>query len=262
MKSKMRFGSWRKVTGSGFSEWMTSGNLIASRMKKTGEVVADEVPVAVLGVELHREAARVARDLGGVAAADDGREADGERRLLAGLLEQLGAGVLGRRLVADLAGGLELAVADEAAGVHDPLGDALAVEVGDLLEEVVVLQRGRTAAADGALGLVVGDRVALPGGQDASARRRPGRSRPSGAWGTPWPWLSPLDGLSAASALAPHPFGRLLLIWPKYRIGKGGSISPEPDDRALQLEGAPTDLAAHGFLSARASRSTFSTRPL
>ena len=43
------------------------------------------------------------------------------------------------------------AVADEgavragAAGVHDPLGDALVVEVGDLLAQVVVLQEGRPA---------------------------------------------------------------------------------------------------------------------
>ncbi len=35
MKSSWRHGSWRKVTGSGFWEWMKSGNLIASRMKKT-----------------------------------------------------------------------------------------------------------------------------------------------------------------------------------------------------------------------------------
>ena len=30
-----------------------------------------------------------------------------------------------------------------AAGVHDPLGDALVVEVGDLLPQVEVLQQGR-----------------------------------------------------------------------------------------------------------------------
>ena len=39
MKSKIRFGSWRNVTGSGFSEWMTSGNLIASRMKNTARLL-------------------------------------------------------------------------------------------------------------------------------------------------------------------------------------------------------------------------------
>ena len=66
-----------------------------------------------------------------------------------------------RRLVADLAGRLELAVGDEAARVHDALRDPLAVEVADLLEEVVVLERRRAAAADGPLRLVVGHRVAL-----------------------------------------------------------------------------------------------------
>jgi hypothetical protein len=97
------------------------------------EIVADQVPVTVLGVELDREAARVARDLARVAPADDGREADRERRLLDRLLEELGAGVLRGRRVADLAGGLKLTVADEAARVHNALGDALAVEVAHLL---------------------------------------------------------------------------------------------------------------------------------
>ena len=36
---KMRFGAWRKVNGSGFREWITSGNLIASRMKKTARLL-------------------------------------------------------------------------------------------------------------------------------------------------------------------------------------------------------------------------------
>ena len=48
--------------------------------EEDAEVVADEVPVAVLGVELHREAARVADRLGGVAAAGHGREAHGDAR--------------------------------------------------------------------------------------------------------------------------------------------------------------------------------------
>ena len=47
-------------------------------------------------------------------------------------------GVGGGRLVADLPRRLEPAVGDEAAGVHHPLGDAFAVEMADLLEEVVV----------------------------------------------------------------------------------------------------------------------------
>ena len=48
-----------------------------------------------------------------------------------GLGERIGAGDVGERLVV-----LEVAVGAEAAGVHDPLGDPLVVEVEDLLAEV------------------------------------------------------------------------------------------------------------------------------
>jgi hypothetical protein len=96
------------------------------------QVVADEVPVAVLGAELDREAARVAGDVGRVAAADDRGEADGDRGALALLLEELGARVVRGRLVADRPVRLEEAVGDEPAGVDDALGDPLAVEVRDL----------------------------------------------------------------------------------------------------------------------------------
>ncbi len=56
------------------------------------DVVADEVPVALLGVELHREAAHVAGQVGRTLVAGDGREAHEHRRALAGTLEQVGAG--------------------------------------------------------------------------------------------------------------------------------------------------------------------------
>ena len=49
------------------------------------DVVADQVPVAFVGVELHREAAHVARGVGRAALAEHGREAHEHRRLLAGL---------------------------------------------------------------------------------------------------------------------------------------------------------------------------------
>ena len=145
-------------------------------MKKTPEVVADEVPVAVLGVELHREAARVAGRLGGVPATGDGGEAQRDLGLLALLLEELGAGVLRDRLVADGAVGLEDAEGGGAAGVHDALGDPLAVEVADLLEELVVLQGRRATGAHRPLVLVVVDRVALTVGQDGAVGLAGGRA--------------------------------------------------------------------------------------
>ena len=88
-----------------------------------------------------------------------------EKRTNAGVrspapLEQVGAGEVGQRLVV-----LEEAVGAEAAGVHDALGDALVVEVEDLLAEVEVLQQRRAALADLQRVLVVGDRHALRGGQ-------------------------------------------------------------------------------------------------
>ena len=46
------------------------------------DVVADEIPVALVGVELHGEAAHVARGVGRAALADDGREAHEHRRAL------------------------------------------------------------------------------------------------------------------------------------------------------------------------------------
>ena len=162
MKSKMRFGSWRNVTGSGLSAVDDVRKFDRVADEEDRQVVADEVPVAVLGIELDGKSARIARDFGRIAAADDGRKANRERRLLPLLLEQLGARVLRRRLVADHARRFELAVADEPARVHDPLRDALAIEVADLFEEVVVLQRGGPAAAHRPLRLVVRDRMSLP----------------------------------------------------------------------------------------------------
>ncbi|HEX2119233.1 MAG TPA: hypothetical protein VHF91_08615 [Acidimicrobiales bacterium] len=54
--------------------------------------------------------------------------------------------------------------------MDDPLGDALPVEVTDFLQELVVLQRRRAAGADGALVLVVVDRMTLAVGEDLVAR--------------------------------------------------------------------------------------------
>jgi hypothetical protein len=52
--------------------------------------------------------------------------------------------------------------------MHDALGDSLAVEVADLLEELVVLERRRPAIADRALVLVVVDRMSLARREDVA----------------------------------------------------------------------------------------------
>ena len=53
-----------------------------------------------------------------------------------------------------------------AAGVHHALGNALVVEVEDLLAEMEVLERRRSTRADLQRVLIVGDRPALGGRQD------------------------------------------------------------------------------------------------
>ena len=117
-------------------------------------VVADEIPVAFVGIELHREAAHVSRGIGRAAFAEHRREADEDRRLLAGFAEERGAGELGNRLRA-----LEEAVRRRAARVHDPLGDALVIEVRDLLAKDEVFEQRRAAEARLQRVLVVGDRA-------------------------------------------------------------------------------------------------------
>ena len=124
-------------------------------------VVADDVPVAFLGVELDREAAHVAREIERALAAGDGGEPHEGRRPLAGALKQVGAGIFRQRLVV-----LEEAVRAVAAGMHHPLGNALVVEMEDLLAEMEVLEQRRPARPDLERVLIVRNRSALRGGQD------------------------------------------------------------------------------------------------
>jgi len=105
-------------------------------------VVADEIPVALLGVELAGEAADVALGVGRAALARHGGEADEDVGLLADLGEELGLGVPG-----DVVRHGEVAVSAPALGVHAPLGDDLAVEVGQLLQQPHILHHHRTARA-------------------------------------------------------------------------------------------------------------------
>src|SRR6201999_3826589 len=86
-------------------------------------IVADDVPVAVLGIELEGGAADVAFRIGRAALAGDGREAREHGRLLPDLRENLGLGVPG-----DVVGYREGAVGTPTLGVHAPLRDYLAVE--------------------------------------------------------------------------------------------------------------------------------------
>ena len=119
-------------------------------------VVADDVPIAFLGVERHRGAAYVALGIRGAALAGDGREAQEERRLLADLVEDLRAGEAG-----DVVCHGEGAVSAPAFFcMHPPLADHLAVEMRHLLHQPDVLQQRGAARTGGHDIGVVGDRRA------------------------------------------------------------------------------------------------------
>src|SRR5450830_129364 len=136
--------------------------------EEDGDVVADQVPVAFVGIELDGETAHVARRVGRTAFACDGGEAHEHGRLLTWGGEDIGAGQRGQVLVA-----FEIAVGGRAARMHDAFGDALMVEVRDLLAQDEVFHQGRSTQAGLQRILVVGDGHALVGGHHAVRRIGP-----------------------------------------------------------------------------------------
>ncbi|MNL13283.1 hypothetical protein D3C87_1341860 [compost metagenome] len=115
-------------------------------------VVAHQIPVAFLGIELHRETTDIALGIGRAALAGYRRETQEQLGFLADFREQLGARVLG-----DVMRDGEGAVGARPLGVHAALGNHLAVEVGQLFQEPYVLQQGRAARTSGLNVLVVDD---------------------------------------------------------------------------------------------------------
>lgn len=125
-----------------------------------GDVVAHQIPVAFLGVELHRKSAYIARRIHRAGAPCDGGKTREQRCLLADFGKDLRSGVLAQRL-----GQLEVAVRSATARMHDALGNALVIEVGDLLAQDEVFQQRRPAWGGAQRVLVVANRNALVGGQ-------------------------------------------------------------------------------------------------
>jgi hypothetical protein len=108
----------------------------------TGVLFADEVVVALRRVELQREAARVAPGVRAALLARHGGEASqhvGSHSRLKQRGLGVGRDVLGRDEGAEGAGAL---------GVHVAFRHALAVEMGNLLNEMRVVQQDRPVGTD------------------------------------------------------------------------------------------------------------------
>src|ERR1035437_9246026 len=114
------------------------GELERIANEKDRRVVADEVIVALLRIKLDREAARIARRVGRALLARHGREADEELGAFARGLEKFRLGPL-RYVRSDL----EITVSPRTFGVDHAFGDAFAAEVGELFDQVIVLEQDR-----------------------------------------------------------------------------------------------------------------------
>ena len=105
------------------------------------DVVADQIPVARLGIELHRKTAQVARRIHRTGATGDRRKARKHRGALVGALKNVGLAEVGERLIK-----FKKAVRRRAARMHDALGNALVVEVEDFFaQREIFAQRGPRA---------------------------------------------------------------------------------------------------------------------
>src|SRR5262245_8971991 len=100
------------------------------------DVVADEVPVALLGIELHGEPAHVPGEVERSLAPGHRGETDEGFCLLANTLEDVGAGDIGERFRQ-----FEVPVGAIPSRVDDPFRDALMIEMEDLLAEVEVFEQ-------------------------------------------------------------------------------------------------------------------------
>ena len=123
--------------------------------EKDRRVVADQIVVAFLGVELQGEAARVAGGIRRAAFAADRREPGEDLGALARLGEESGPGVAGH-----VGRDLEIAVGAGPLGVDHALGNAFPVEMRQLFQQVHVLHERRPAWSGGGGVLIVSDRCA------------------------------------------------------------------------------------------------------
>ena len=112
---------------------------VADRGRRTPAVVADQIPIAFLGIELEREAAHVALGVGRAELAGDGGEARDHRRLGAPCSDALAF------VYSEYPSDRERAVGTAALGVDRAFGETLADLMGELFDQLVVRAQHRTA---------------------------------------------------------------------------------------------------------------------
>src|SRR5450759_1276184 len=151
---------WKATVGFHFYGMDKVGELDGILDEENRDVVADQVPIAFLSVELDGEPAHVTRGIYRTRAAGDGRYASENGCLLTNLGEYPGGGVLLQRR-----GQLEKPMRARRSRVNDALGDTLMIEMRDLLAQDEILQKRRAARIGPERVLVIGERHALVRGE-------------------------------------------------------------------------------------------------
>ena len=135
--------------------------------EEDGNVVADEIEIALVGIEFDRKAAHITGHVSCTRAAGDSREPREDFRFLAFLGEERGFGQMRNRI-----GHLKISMRARSAGVNDALWNSLVIEMGDLLPEGEIFQNRRTAPPGFQRILIVRDHDALIGRERRLSRRQ------------------------------------------------------------------------------------------
>ena len=108
--------------------------------EKDGDIVADQIPVPFLGIELDGEPAHIARRIDRTGSARHRRNTREQRRLLAHFSQDLGRCVLRERMRQ-----FEVAMHCRTTRMHDALWNALVVEVRNFFTKDEIFQQRGTA---------------------------------------------------------------------------------------------------------------------
>lgn len=106
-------------------------------------VVGNNIPVAILGAKFDRKASRIAGAVVGPGLSTNGREAHRNRAFLSLLREDVGRSHARYGVRA-----FKVPVCTTSLCVDDPLRDPLAVEVGEQVDEMEILQQKRAVLTD------------------------------------------------------------------------------------------------------------------
>ena len=155
-----RLTLWDFIVRLGLHRVDKVGKLDGVLNKEHRHVVADQVENAFVGVELGGETAHIAHGISRAARALYGGETREYRRLLALARKKRRLGKGAVVVVAD-----EHAMGSRTTGVHDALGNALVVEVRELLAHDEVFEQRGAAFTGTQSVLVISDFHALVGGQ-------------------------------------------------------------------------------------------------